>query len=247
MMKIKKFPLNKHGRDFIVGDLHGCYGALEAELNRVDFDEMDDRLFSVGDLIDRGPDSLLCAELIYEPWFHAVQGNHERMAFTAWIDVYSNYHTYMDFFRNGGLWTHNVEEGELKALLRDMYSMMHHVIYVGNRDEGFAVTHSKLDYTNCSGSYADLDYFVWDRSIYDDLQNADPTILHRWKETTDQHFNLTPYDRNKRLVYVGHNTLARRHTMLVNNHMMLDTGAYKEDGKLTLVEHTEVLERLRNE
>lgn len=243
-MKIKKFPLNKHGRDFIVGDLHGCYDALETELNRVNFDDTKDRLFSVGDLIDRGPDSLKCAELIYEPWFHAVQGNHERMAFTAMLNIASPYHRPDDFIYNGGSWIFSVNDSVLKTLIQDMYSMMQHVIYVGNRYEGFAVTHSKLQYP-LSVNPRDVDYFVWDRTMYDDIQTIDSEFMHNWKNETDLNYMITKFNPTKRLVYVGHNTLPNRHTIFLNNHQMLDTGVYKENGKLTMVEHTEVLQRLR--
>ena len=61
----------------MVGDLHGHRALLELELDRLAFDPTRDRLFSVGDLIDRGPDSLGTLSLIEEPWFHAVLGNHE--------------------------------------------------------------------------------------------------------------------------------------------------------------------------
>src|SRR3546814_10866998 len=70
---------NKVGSDFIVGDLHGCLDLLQVELDRVGFDRAKDRLFSVGDLIDRGPDSMGCLRLLREPWFFAARGNHEDM------------------------------------------------------------------------------------------------------------------------------------------------------------------------
>ena len=41
---------------------------MQALLN-VDFDFEVDRVFSVGDLIDRGPDSLKCLELVLNKWF----------------------------------------------------------------------------------------------------------------------------------------------------------------------------------
>ena len=75
----RKLPANTHGKDYVVGDLHGCYPLLVRLLNAVNFDKSKDRLFSVGDLIDRGPESLRCLELLQEPWFFAVQGNHELM------------------------------------------------------------------------------------------------------------------------------------------------------------------------
>ena len=68
---------NRCGRDFVVGDLHGAFRVLDAALEQVRFDPMRDRLFSVGDLIDRGPESPRCLEFLRQPWFHAVRGNHE--------------------------------------------------------------------------------------------------------------------------------------------------------------------------
>ncbi|MRT56461.1 hypothetical protein GJV11_10090 [Enterobacteriaceae bacterium RIT693] len=70
---------NKVGRDFVVGDLHGSYEAFNALLQHVGFDEHHDRVIAVGDLIDRGKDSLLCLELLHSEWFYSVRGNHEGL------------------------------------------------------------------------------------------------------------------------------------------------------------------------
>lgn len=76
---LHRFALNDLGRDFVVGDLHGHVEELERLMAEVEFDTRCDRLFSVGDLIDRGPSSAYCVYfLIGEPWFHAVRGNHEQ-------------------------------------------------------------------------------------------------------------------------------------------------------------------------
>ena len=79
IQRCKRLPRNTAGRDFVVGDLHGHRHLLEAALQRLDFDPSCDRVLSVGDLVDRGPDSLGTLSLIREPWFHAVLGNHELM------------------------------------------------------------------------------------------------------------------------------------------------------------------------
>lgn len=68
---------------WVVGDLHGCRAQLDAQLLRQGFDRQQDLLLSVGDLIDRGPDSLGCLQLLEEPWFRCVRGNHEQMALDA--------------------------------------------------------------------------------------------------------------------------------------------------------------------
>jgi serine/threonine protein phosphatase 1 len=57
---IKKFELNEKGRDFVVGDIHGCFDLLSNNLKEIGFDESVDRLFSVGDLVDRGKQSEDC-------------------------------------------------------------------------------------------------------------------------------------------------------------------------------------------
>jgi serine/threonine protein phosphatase 1 len=60
-----------------VGDIHGHFQRLQQCLEAVGFDPAVDRLFSVGDLVDRGPHSEAALDWLAQPWFHAVQGNHE--------------------------------------------------------------------------------------------------------------------------------------------------------------------------
>lgn len=76
---VRMISSNKVGRDFVVGDLHGCVSALRTLLRGVGFHTARDRLFSVGDLPDRGPASIEALELLREPWFFAVRGNHEQI------------------------------------------------------------------------------------------------------------------------------------------------------------------------
>jgi len=94
-------PPNRRGRDFVVGDLHGYLVALQDSLARARFHPGRDRLFSTGDLIDRGPDSPGCAALLGEPWFYAVRGNHEDML----LRVLDGEILLLDVWRqNGGDW-----------------------------------------------------------------------------------------------------------------------------------------------
>ena len=77
MKLVKKFKANTQGRDFVVGDVHGSWFKLKQALNNLCFNPETDRLFSVGDLIDRGTDFDLMDEFLGKPFFHAVMGNHE--------------------------------------------------------------------------------------------------------------------------------------------------------------------------
>lgn len=95
---------NRRGRDFVVGDLHGHRSQLDAELRRLGFDPRRDRLLSVGDLVDRGPESLAALSLLEEPWFHAVLGNHE-LALLNHLGCYdSRVHDRKAFVERGGRW-----------------------------------------------------------------------------------------------------------------------------------------------
>lgn len=83
MNKFKRFEINTTGRDFAVGDVHGHFTKLQAALDAVGFNAATDRLFSVGDLVDRGPESADVDTWLAKPWFFAVQGNHDRPDHTA--------------------------------------------------------------------------------------------------------------------------------------------------------------------
>ena len=70
-MNTSTFSFNDSGRDIVVGDVHGCFRTLERALSAVAFDPSADRLFGVGDLVNRGPYSEKAIEWL-EQWFEAV-------------------------------------------------------------------------------------------------------------------------------------------------------------------------------
>lgn len=73
---VRSFPLNEVGRDFVVGDIHGAFDLVIQGMRQVKFNRSIDRLFSVGDPIDRGPGSHRVLEFLAQPYVHALGGNH---------------------------------------------------------------------------------------------------------------------------------------------------------------------------
>lgn len=98
---IQRFARNTKGRDLIVGDIHGCFTKLSTALRAVGFQPEDgDRLFCVGDLVDRGPESFEVLNFLQLDFVHAVAGNHEDMA-VRWPNGNMDLGNYA---ANGGGW-----------------------------------------------------------------------------------------------------------------------------------------------
>lgn len=74
------------GTPYFVGDVHGMKNSLVRAMGLEGFNTKGDHLFSVGDLVDRGPNSLSCLRYTHKNYVHAVLGNHEKM----WIDALVN-------------------------------------------------------------------------------------------------------------------------------------------------------------
>lgn len=158
-LAIKKLPTNTLGKDYVIGDLHGCYHLLERLLTEVQFNPTQDRLFAVGDLIDRGPESLRCLQLLQEPWFFAVMGNHEQMLLEFFLSyifernpaTLDHYNAH-DLLANGGDWIipycqTGMETGtlspELTACLAQLL-VTPTLLIVGTGSHRFHVIHAEL-------------------------------------------------------------------------------------------------------
>ncbi len=62
----------------VIGDIHGCYDELQELLDKAGLAE-DDSIVSVGDCVDRGPDTPAVLRFFQEnPKALLIMGNHER-------------------------------------------------------------------------------------------------------------------------------------------------------------------------
>lgn len=66
-------------RTLIIGDVHGCAEELRALLDEVAFRPGQDELVSVGDLVNKGPDSIGVVRLVRALGARAVMGNHDDL------------------------------------------------------------------------------------------------------------------------------------------------------------------------
>jgi serine/threonine protein phosphatase 1 len=212
---VQHHPANRSGRDFVVGDLHGCVDALRYLLRVITFDPERDRLFSVGDLVDRGENSELALALLDKPWFFAVLGNHEdtlcavadgRLRRQWWYGI-------------GGIWAAQLSDERLQHYAEIVRGLPLARV-VGSGKERFNILHAEF-----FGSDAELDAgnfsadtrqrLLWGRDLA--LGNGDPQR-----------------QRGLSLTYCGHTPM--RDIKQVGSQVFIDTGAFGPGGKLTIVE-----------
>ncbi len=68
---------------WVIGDVHGCVRELERLLKAIRYDEARDELWSIGDLVNKGPDSLAVLRLWQDAGGCGVLGNHDAYALSV--------------------------------------------------------------------------------------------------------------------------------------------------------------------
>lgn len=90
-------------RTILIGDVHGCLDEFNDLVKKISYNKETDRLILLGDLIDRGPDSVGVIAKARAMDLECVMGNHEHK-FLKWYkshgtrnDVYDKRSYYSDF------------------------------------------------------------------------------------------------------------------------------------------------------
>lgn len=238
---LKVLEPNTLGRDFIVGDLHGCFDQVQLFLSWIHFDGSKDRLFSVGDLVDRGPKNQECLRLLEKPWFHSVKGNHEDLM----LDHLFGGPTNGWWIPNGGGWFVKMKheskpqeftETELKEFVKAKVLNLPLVITVPNH---FTIVHAELNPGAVEGNITNEDLLsedivdilatepcidglsaTWERNIWYGLYAAtDVTTEDVLKSSVDKFKNTWP-------IVSGH-TPVTNPTIINNNLVNIDTMAFR--------------------
>lgn len=250
-------PANPTGRDFVVGDVHGSFDVVERALESLRFVPGRDRLFSVGDLIDRGPRSADALEWLQQERILAVRGNHEDwMVNTIVLEsghLRKSGHGY-DWLASGGGWFWGlVEDGDghivghddvehwdrrkdWLAALRTMPLMRTVETTAGTVGIAHTVPHWRPSWSDLEKELRELHALAtknldrFDRVPIDTLWPRPETV------SIDRNAaDLPPAIAGIELVLVGHCSLYKPQ-WLRSNVLCIDTGACAADGHLTVAE-----------
>lgn len=255
-MKLKRrvasVGANTIGKDYFVGDLHGHFDQLQELLSAVAFGPSD-RLFSVGDLIDRGPRSWDLLE-----WFattqncHAVLGNHDALLLSSSTRA-GRVESLRMWASMGSEWFVALtdESRERARVFAAELPLGMCVELADGRHVG--LIHAGLQLSATWPAFWGLQYDCIDVA---DTRGQDPNSAALWGRAhalaaihADWAAQL-PVDPATRhavfcglqpvigldLLVAGHTPIPRRCPLLAGNRLFIDTGNYHDDGWLTMVE-----------
>lgn len=251
---IKTLEPNFVGQDYVIGDLHGSYSVFENLLKCINFDPAVDRIISVGDLVDRGPDSLKCLSLLKNTWFHSVFANHESMLLNA-LDG----HSYM-WYNNGGFWGAEIlndfysyvgltndkriisdESFEFIELIPLLHNLPFLITVSNKSGKKFHVIHAELPRNTeitdevladpvsvhrlANAHSNEGGSFLWSRSIFGSFYGVDLQNVEKIKREISDWIFAWPFNDRLSHIISGHTVL--QHPMTVWGQTCIDTCAYE--------------------
>lgn len=208
----QKYETNEYGRDFVCGDIHGCFTDLEDGMKRIKFDTKKDRMFCVGDLTDRGPESSRAIHFLKADWFIPVMGNHEDMILQCYRDKEAPVYWHI---QNGGEWIRHQSTQWIDEYIY-FIEKLPLAIQVGR----FGIVHSFVP--KCVG---------WDDFVTNAEQYRNIILWRRYMKYNEIIEGIE-------VVFAGHTI--HKNPVRFGSVMDIDTGAFLKywdgyDGRLTVV------------
>lgn len=214
------YKKNLEGRDLFVGDIHGRIpDFLELLANKYEFNPIVDRVFSVGDLVDRGPSSDCVDKLLAYQWFYPVRGNHEQIA----IQYLNKEFTDSMYSQNGGDWFIALSSEKQQDLVA-LFKKMPYTLSVDTTSGLVGVIHAEAS--------NDFDKIV-ERLAGPNKDDYSSEAIWSRTRINQSHIDFTDVT-GVDYVVVGH-TVVKEITR-VNNVLYIDTGyVFEKSGYGTLV------------
>ncbi|MDO8416504.1 MAG: metallophosphoesterase [Agitococcus sp.] len=255
MLRLITLPNNDIGRDFLIADLHGQYDLFLEKIASVNFNPDCDRMFSMGDLVDRGMRSLECLRLIKEPWFHFVLGNHDLALlcfFEMWPEGFHDIHNYL---AEDGAWLKALTQEEKFELLNELLPLLRQaplIVCVNDTTLPFQFVHAEIlsawgdmlpiPAVTDGAVLAHQESLTWGRQL---IKRALPISAPSNQNALGVSLTPTPWEPGVRLTYAGHSIVSA--PVMYRSHLFIDRGAFRRDdieSDLLLIEHAPFVTQL---
>lgn len=232
---------------FVIGDIHGNFKGLKQCLERSGFDYENDHLITLGDIVDRGPESYECIEEllkiknridikgnhddVWEKWMHT--GEHLLHWFHGGISTLRSYIDHIEddlgyerFIKqyNGGLTT-NLTRADIPKSHIDFFKNQ---VYYHVDNENRCFVHGGFN-RHEQIEFQDEEELIWDRRLVEQALS--------YKEFNGDKFKILDDFKE---VYVGHTptlSFGERTPLPVfpAQIIMMDTGGAYPEGKVTIM------------
>ncbi len=185
-------------RKFVLGDIHGAFRALLQCLERSRFNLSKDLLIFLGDVCDRGPETVACIDqLLKTDHLIALVGNHD-----LWAKDWLAGNTYAEevWFQNGGhatyeSYTKNSNFKEIRE--RHLIEYYSKLLPYYKDDANRVFVHAGFDLDSSIEQTTDPDKYFWDRQLFKSAIH-----YHPMKKTFPEG---DPYSE----IYIGHSPTHR--------------------------------------
>lgn len=153
---------------YVTSDLHGEYDLFIKLLEEINFNKEIDKLYILGDVVDRGDKSIELLQFIYKNQDSMIllKGNHEDMMVNALSS--GNYHIW---FPNGGASTYDsyykLNESEQQKLF-NYTSNLPCLLQIKTNDKDYILSHAGVE-TDHNGKILlqqDQDFLLWAREEF---------------------------------------------------------------------------------
>ena len=215
-----KLSIDDDRRVLIVGDLDGDFVQLQKALDEIKYNSSIDQLISLGDVIDRGKDSIRLLNFFTESSAKMVLGNHEQLMIESVIN--SDKKAEKLWSMNGGGWHKNIPRQKLESLCHYLLQQPLSIM-LQYRSHKIGLSHTlpiKWGWQNFPDSKSDIVHgFLWDRE----------------RVTKGKCHGNIGVD----ISIHGHNSI--QVPLWIANSYHIDTGFY---GRPTIVELGEVIKRI---
>jgi serine/threonine protein phosphatase 1 len=219
---------------YAIGDIHGCSKTLEKLINRIVNNDKNPSFYSVGDLIDRGPDAKAVLDFLMDlkknyP-VQVVRGNHEEMMLNALSQESESW------FFNGADKTLLSFQNSLKTVEMDLQNIIpqKYIRFIASFPyyielEDYFIVHAGFNFS-AANPFDDTEAMVWTRTEENDFQYTQgKKIIHGHTPIPFQQIKMNIqnntsniYNIDSGCVYVQFNDLGTLTALNMDTHELIN-------------------------